>query len=262
MTKTLKQRLFEFVAFCEGGAGYLNLSWNFDGQGVSLGMPQFAWGQGKAQEFLKACAKKDRALFRKLCTTFVKYYGKDMDLSDSLLEACMLSTRSPKPNTPSPAMKWITERQEQNRKGDWVPLPHWQTIFMRILKEPVFQAVQLACMEPYWQDAVDDWKFYGGTTELELLFCLDCSIQNGQGKIGKVSQGKVVIEFDKRGGMRLPPSKRFPALLESVVATCLTKWQSNVRRRKECALTGKGMVNGRRLDLARDFGIKAVAPIF
>lgn len=244
---SLREKLFQVVFRFEGGRGFENLSWNFDGQGASLGCIQFAWGQGNAQRLLKACAKKNPAKFKKALTQRVTYMqGKQkidavQDLSAALLAACDLDPKGE-------GLEWIVARQVKKvvrGKTVWQGHDHWQRAFEAILQDPEFQQVQLELAESYWKDAVEDFLFYKGETVGQLLFCLDVAIQNGMGKIGRAGQKKCIAKFMELGGsMKQSAASRFKTLADAVASTALEQWQADVRKRKYACLNGTGVVHG------------------
>ncbi len=241
-TRSEQEAVARAITMAFEGAGFVNLAGNFDGQGWSLGALQWNFGQGTLQPLILAMEKEGPKTFRELLT--VTHQGKAYDLAPLLLDAC----RMPK----TQAIAWADARCHGPGKRQLVE--PWRTGLAALLGHPGMQQAQIRAMQSYMDDAQADCAFYGLKTLRDLALFHDIAVQNGRGKVGKLSAADTRQAFESRGGMSLAPDKRRLAIALAVADTCNPRWRADVHSRKATIVHGAGMVHGRQYNLAQMYG--------
>ncbi len=241
-TRSEQEAIARNITLAFEGKGLTQATGNFDGQGWSLGGLQWNFGQGTLQPLILAMEKEGPKTFRELLT--VTHQGNVYELAAPLLEAC----RIPK----AKAIAWADARCWGNRKQHLVE--PWRTGIAALLAHKGMQEVQVRAMKAYMDDARADCAFYGLNTVRDLALFHDIAVQNGRGKVGKLSDPDTRRAFESRGGMSLSPEKRRLAIALAVADTCNPRWRADVHSRKATIVHGAGMVHGRQYNLAQLFG--------
>jgi hypothetical protein len=227
------------------GTDYIGLEGNFDGQGFTHGALGWCLGQGSLQKLLKEYQKADPELFKKCCTTYVKEYDKEMDLSPTLMKVSNMS--------PKEAVAWSELRQEKkvraNGKAYWEVAPHWVTVFKNIGSQPIFQAVQRKLADAVMTKALKYATEYGVRTNRGLAFFFDTCTQ--QGSVSLKSKAK--IKLRRIGSMAY--KDKLEALAKVMSEQAKREWAYDVYSRRKAIALGEGMAHGRYWHLDKDFGL-------
>lgn len=222
------------------GAGYIELTGNFDGQGFSFGVICFNLGKNTLQPLIRAMYQAGPETFKKCCTVKVAsapYNGAFVDLSNDLLAVC-------NEMTPEQAVKWAEARQDGNHR----PMQHWSSVFHNLGSEPGFQAIQRKFAKPYMDKAKKYMSEFGFVSERALALLYDICVQMGSVKIASLQR--------YRNGMKpgMLEQERLVLLAQSV-APQAGRWSSDGLSRKMAIAKGTGKVHGRYYDMAKDFGL-------
>jgi hypothetical protein len=207
-----------------------------DDQGLSHGVCQWCLGQGSLQPLLRKLDAEHPAVidaaFGPLAGTLRAVLAKDQ-------RAHMEWARSIQ--TPKPC----------------VILPQWRAAFRALGATPEAQAAQLAAAEGKYRAARRYCTDLGLRSERAVMLALDVITQNGSYLDG-AGRNRQRAEWDARG---VAEPDRLRAIVARVVQGSRARYQTDVHARKVTCAEGtsanadKGVVHGRRYDLAAEFGI-------
>lgn len=132
-------------------------------------------------------------------------------------------------------------------------LPEWQSGLESLMGSAIGIAVQRDAMAPLLDEARGWCSTYGVETERGLALFFDIRVQHG----GIEPHCKARILDRIRPGMA--DQERLAIVAEECVASGLGRRRGVVLSRKLCIIHGKGDVDGRTYDLAREFGLSDAA---
>lgn len=220
------EKAFLITGSFEGGAGYSNLSGNFDGMLMSFGIFQWNAGQGTLRPLLMKSLdylghEKAKALFG----NDNLYVLKQKLLSETAFKAWLLNL---------------------NNSGKQIVDP-WHDYFVALGKTPECQKAQREASVRYIQTAKRAMTSYGFKSERAFCLLFDIAIQNGSVTTRAHQQyiSKVSAELTER--------QKLSILAEAVATT--SNWVEDVRKRKQTIVKGTGTVHGRPYHLEREFGL-------
>jgi hypothetical protein len=202
---------------------------NFDGAGMSFGVIQFNLLTGTIQPMLRTLLTNSRPVMEKC-------FGKLLPELEP-----MLATRSTKEQ-----IAWAEKRTVQHR-----PLmKEWAAAFMALGLTPECQAIQRdIAKNRYYARACQYLQDYGLWSERALALMFDICVQNGSIQPGV--KKLILADFNKI--TETDPAKieveRMKIVANRRSESSASKWVENVRRRKLTIATGKGVVNGMKIDL-------------
>jgi len=223
------------------GKGYVNITGNFDGMGLSFGFIQWNFGMGSLQPLLMTMYENGPVTFKRCCT--VEVDGEVKDLSGYLVSVCRdMSNRE--------AVEWVSQRQT-NSGGRWRLLPHWQKVFENLGREPGFQAIQRKAAGEYMERARGYVRTLGFRTERALALMFDVCVQNGSIKKSAMDAYRRALAANPGAGER----QRLAMVAEAVAEASRPQFVQDVRSRKMCIVNGRGVVHGKSFDLAGAYGL-------
>jgi hypothetical protein len=218
---------------------FAGLAGDFDGQGMSLGVCQWNFGQGSLQPLLKAM---DQAHGSVVTDVFHNY-------SDEFRR--MLA--SPKEDQ----LNWA--RSIQSRRH--VIVEPWLGLLKALARSPEFQAIETEHAGHLIQTARTLCSTYSVHSERALALMFDITVQNGS--IDDVVRAQIERDFAKLDANQ-PADAREVARLQIVAnrraAASNPVYVNDVRIRKLTIANGAGVVHGRKYDLAAQYGI-TLAPL-
>jgi len=206
------------------GAGYSNISGDFDGMGLSLGFLQWNFGQKTLQPLMS------------------KFIGGFSDMAkqimqegaDELLSAINSGT----------ALDYA--KQKMNNGGNSIVEP-WLTRLKNLCNIQEFQAIQDEGAQSYVDRAISMCEKFDVYTVRAFCLFFDIAVQNGS-----------VIHPPQVSGMN--DIDKLNAIVNAVVTQTNQQWQNDVRIRKESIVNGKGTVHGRAVNFTDINDSDAFAP--
>ncbi len=214
---------------------FSGLSGDFDGQGISLGVCQWNFGQGSLQPLLKRLCSEypetARALFHddlaRLTALFSATKGEQLAFARSIQD---------------PIRKRVNEP--------------WGGRFKALGRSDQFQRIQADAAATLFGDARRLCGDYGLWSQRGVALMFDIKVQNGS--IGTAVQERIREEF--RGiATTLSPEEQETTRLRIVAnrraEAANARWVEEVRKRKLCIADGRGTVHGIEYDLEEQFGI-------
>lgn len=215
---------------------FAGLSGNFDGQGMSLGVLQWNFGQDSLQPLFKEMINKHPKVIKGI---FGTHYGVLLQVLKSGKEELMTFARS----IQHPIKNYLYEP--------------WRGMFKSLGRTGEFQDIQVRHADKLFKSALRLCSDYGLWSERAVALMFDIKVQNGS--IGRLVKAQITqessglpksltrneLEVEK---MRIVANRRAEA--------SSARWIEDVRARKLCCANGKGMIHGIDYDLEGQFGIR------
>lgn len=215
---------------------FVGLSGDFDGQGISLGVLQWNFGQNSLQPLLKEMTNKHPKIIKGI---FGAHYGILLQVLKSGKEELITFARS----IQHPIKHYLHEP--------------WRGMFKSLGRTGEFQDIQVRHADKLFKSALGLCSDYGLWSERAVALMFDIKVQNGS--ISRLVKAQIIqeskglpknltnseLEVEK---MRIVANRRAEA--------SNPRWVDDVRARKLCCANGKGMVHGIDYDLEGQFGIR------
>lgn len=250
----------------EGHAGWGNLSNNFDGQGVSMGILNQNLGQGTLQPLLIAMRDQhfsvleqhfDSTQLKSLLGMLATWEKENPPsaLNSMAVENLELVRERVLLDDPqvdktyavmniqtlgnSSSVKWAKKTLYSDSRGRKFK-PQWKTALKDLAQDPVYVSLQIEAAQYIHRRALEYKQRLGWTKLRSYLFLFDIVVQNGSLK------DKHFIAFDRWHTERGPFSEEQQMLemLDIRVKDVNPKWRDDVLRRKKTIILGTGFVHG------------------
>ncbi len=251
----------------EGHAGWTNLSNNFDGQGVSMGILNQNLGQGTLQPLLINLRDNNKSVLENAMTpsmldSLLGMLEKWERSSDSVTAVSALgeaTTQSRRlvlnqdPNidkkyayagiqtrSNSASVRWAkktlyTDSAGRNFKSAW------KTALKEIAGHPDYVSQQIEAAQ-YIHDRALDYKGRLGWKQLRAyLFLFDIVVQNGSLKDKHFEEYE---DWLAEQTSRVTEEEQMLEMLEIRIKDVIPKWAKDVRSRKQTVILGSGFVHG------------------
>lgn len=251
----------------EGRDGWKNITNNFDGQGMSLGLMQQNFGQGTLQPLLIKSIQKDSSNMKKIFTsgdyaslkTMLEDWGDKAIATQSLVRK--LSTSQEElfaPPGPINALdiggdlhfeKDAVTTQAVNVSVQWAAthlysgsafIPRWKKSFQDLAITAAYRTSQVEADKKIFLKAKDYLTYFKFTELRSLLFLFDVAVQNG----GFTDEHKAAYKSWLTKNPNSTEKARLLALLEARLTTVNSKYIEDVRSRKTSIILGTGKVHG------------------
>ncbi|MCC7405317.1 MAG: hypothetical protein IT288_13045 [Bdellovibrionales bacterium] len=247
----------------EGRSGWANLTNNFDGQGVSLGLLQQNLGQGSLQPLLINMRDQASSVWQAVLSPAQR----------RSLEAMLARWEQAKALEPESASNWDLEISvldiDAGRKVnltarnqasvDWAVAtlyrnptqfhPDWQLALEALARTPEYVGQQIEAALALHARATGYADDHGFGLRASYLFFFDIAVQNGgipsadwQEWQGLVESHPEWVEQDK-----------LVSLLEIRLRRVLPRWREDVRKRKMTIIVGQGVVHGSSRHLPQEY---------
>lgn len=214
---------------------FAGLSGDFDGQGLSLGVLQWNFGQGSLQPLLLEMARRHGVLFREL-------FRPD--------DAMLLETLSGDRNA---QLDFARSIQHPVKHQIYEP---WRGRFKALCRTAEFQAIQTRAAEALHQSARRLAGEYGLASQRGIALMFDIKVQNGS--ISAPTRQQILADFEQLA-TELPAALREVARMKIIAQrradAANPRWVEDVRARKLCIALGEGTVHGISYNLAEQFAI-------
>lgn len=251
----------------EGNVGWKNISGNFDGQGISLGLLQQNLGQGTLQPLLIEMFRRDLKTmqtnfsstnltslkgmletwlgssvgsadvgFEELFPEGGSFNELDMDF-DVVQEQAMNNSQS---------VSWAVQKAldgSGNVKSDW------KASFQNMAVSNMYRSQQLEASTKIFTKALAYFKSLNFTELRFLLMMFDFVVQNGS--IGSSHLDIYENWLDSHPGA--PEEARALALLEARLTTVRPQYVADVRSRKTTIIKGTGVVHQTTRNLPKEY---------
>jgi peptidoglycan hydrolase-like protein with peptidoglycan-binding domain len=221
---------------CKGAPpeSFAELSGDFDGQGLSLGVCQWNIGQGELQPLLTEMAE-----------------AYSVVVNDTLHDHAV-EFRTMLASSREEQMAWARSLQDGRHR---IAEP-WAGLLKTLARTEEFQSIQVAASNRTYQAALALCGEFGLTTERAVALMFDIKIQNGN--ISDVVKAQIERDFAHLSAPPLPQQAevaRLQIVANRRSAASDPRWREDVRVRKLTIANGTGTVHGRGYDLDAQYGI-------
>lgn len=250
----------------EGHSGWENLSNNFDGQGVSMGILNQNLGQGSLQPLWIAMRNDHRDVLESIMTPSMlsamlsmlndwerkSLHSKSFAINtEDEIEKVPLNDRQDgvdklygfiqtKSRSTSASVAWAKRTLYSDSAGR-VFKSAWKTALKKLASHPAYVSLQIRAAR-YIHDRAHGYRRLLGWNQLHsYLFLFDIVVQNGSLKQKHFDKMEAWLSSQKR---TLTEQEEMKALLEIRVVDSNPIWQDDVRKRKTAIINGKGFVHG------------------
>ncbi len=242
----------------EGADGWANLTGNFDGQGVSLGLLNQNLGQGSLQPLLIKLWQSHPEVARSILAP---------DHLQSMTEMLQLWQGTPVPGGPSAgpssridepppgaqsmggrestSVAWAVRSLYAGEHFD----PVWKAELTALASHPDFVSIQIAAALDLHSQALNDERRIGVRELRAYLMMFDVAVQNGGFYPDDVSDYAAYV----RGAPHATSSQKLEVLLSLRLRHVRSRFVADVRSRKRAIIRGKGVVHGEVRDLPAQY---------
>jgi len=241
-TAPLEQRCLALTGSFETGQPppecFAGLSGDFDGQGLSLGVCQWNFGQGSLQPLL---LEIDRT---------------HPDIVDAVFQDYAAEFRTVLQGSQDDQMSWARSIQDSQKR---VTEP-WRGLLKSLCRREEFQEVQTNNANALLAAARALCTEFGVRSQRALALLFDIKVQNGS--IGKIVKAQIMHDFaalTPPGDANADEVARLQIIANRRAEAANPQWVEDVRARKLTIANGQGTVHGRFYDLQGQYGIRISA---
>ena len=258
----------------EGNDGWINLTNNFDGQGISMGLLNQCLGQGSLQPMMLELRNANPELLRGIFsssnlssmlkmlsqweahsfTSSLKFsdYGYSAlddphlvaeELGLSPLDLTEVSSALVARN--QVAVNWAVQNVYSGKNFK----PEWRKSFAAMASSTPYRSIQIAKAAKIHAAAKELMTALGFKSLKSYLFFFDIGVQNGG--IGSSVRSQFKAWAVKNASAA--ETVRLKKLLELRLRVVLSEYVFDVRSRKTAIIDGKGIVHESRRDFAKEF---------
>lgn len=214
---------------------FAGISGDFDGQGMSLGVLQWNFGQGSLQPLLKEMLSKHRNLMEKIFNEYL-----------TVLETVLKLDRESQ-------LEFLRSIQHPVKHFIYEP---WRGMFKSLCRTEEFQKIQIKHAQDLFEKALDLVKDFNLWSERAVALMFDIKVQNGG--IRDITKKQITVEIEKipetdRNDLEV---KKMVIIANKRAEASNPRWIEDVRSRKLCIAYGKGYVHGIEIDLENQYGIR------
>ena len=248
---------FSITGSYEGASGWSNLSSDFDGQGVSLGIMSQSLGKGTLEPLLIKMRDNHRAVLERTFTatqlsSLLGMLGKwesTKALPASLRELASLEAQAVEAYTASAANAEAATWARNTLYASGQFIPEWATALRALAETPEYVSLQIDAATAYHDQARNYMKKTSTGQLRAYLTFFDLVIQNG----GLTDKD----EADYKTYLQETPYATEEARLNMAVALRVRwvkpEFAEDVKSRKHAIINGKGQVHGTLRDLEREY---------
>ncbi|MBC7419957.1 MAG: hypothetical protein H7328_04445 [Bdellovibrio sp.] len=256
----------------EGREGWKNITGNFDGQGMSLGLMQQNFGQGSLQPLLIKMFKQDNA---SLARNFVNadYLSLKVMLEDWQNGAISIPNVKSKvnPNELFPEVQALNDLDtnphkfasplaaaQNNVSVDWAKnkilsgtniIARWKTAFQNTSVSAAYRTLQVEAGTAMFLKAKKYKETFKFTELRSLLVMYDIVVQNG----GFTATHLTIFNNWLAKNPKATEQARLLALLDARLTTVNPTYVEDVRARKSSIIYGLGNVHGSARNYPKEF---------
>lgn len=218
---------------------FSGISGDFDGQGLSLGVLQWNFGQNTLQPLLKEMIKKNPKIVKTLFNT----------ISDKKYDDLVKALNSDKEKL----MEFARSIQHPVKHYIYKP---WKKMFKLLGETTEFRDLQVKYSKKQYRSALKLCSDYGLWSERGIALMFDIKVQNGS--ISRAVKGEILKAFDKlpkRLSKENLEVRKMRIIANKRAEASNPRWIEDVRSRKLCCANSKGIVHGVNYDLDKQFAI-------
>ena len=239
----------------EGSDGWVNLTNDFDGQGLSLGVLNQCLGQGSLQPMLirlrdehpgtlKALVGPEH--LRSLLDMLTKWQNDArLGVEDVPLSKLDNPEENGGPQAAAANQESVRWAAANLYEGGGRFLPEWRTELSALASSPEYVSIQLEAAARDHEHAVADEARVGVRELRGYLFLFDIQVQNGGLYARDFGDYAAYLKKNPRAGA----TDRMKKLLELRLRHVRRQYQEDVRSRKLAVILGTGKVHGEARDL-------------
>lgn len=250
--------------FETGRAGsFSGLTGNFDGQGVSFGLMNFAWKAGSLLTLLKA-------FLRDHPVAFAEVFAPDAERFQEVVLATKVDPENPKRQERDIDRQMEFARNVLNDASKNIREP-WRSYFGRLEVNPHFRRIQVEAVRRAVERARYWCQYFGLSTERSFVFMFDLVSSHGgawlnarkfKGRRRAVLRAMLKKKKGDVGRNELTEIETLEVIANMIADVSDERWRKKVRARKLWFVKGSGTVHGKSWDLAKDFGVTDALPNF
>lgn len=260
----------------EGHTGWTNLTNNFDGQGVSLGLFNQNLGQGSLQPLMIRLRQNSLTKFKsfypknqydsvngmltkwggvsnslsKVTNSFDTYESDFSDLDDPeaielLGDSNSLQLMKASSSKNQVSVDWAVKNVFNGKSFK----PEWKTAFQKMAGSPEFVTIQVTAAKAIHDKAMGYMKKFGFKEMRAYFFFFDIVVQNG-GISTTIANKYLAWEKSNKSQSEITKLKK---LLEYRLALVINKYRNDVKSRKHAVIDGKGTVHGEKRDFSKEY---------
>lgn len=252
----------------EGGQGWINITNNFDGMGMSLGLLQQNFGTGSLQPLLLKFRNQDRNQMQSYFSNSDFTSLENMLLQNSFMAALSGEEESPElfPNkmslspldespmgfsafsTGSGAVNWAVTQLYAGGDGRTF-IPRWKSSFQNMANSANYRSFQVESAVRIYQKAQQYFKTFGFREFRSLLLMYDFVVQNG----GFNSTHLSLFNAYKAANPQASETQLAMKLLDIRLTSVRAQYRGDVYARKSAIIQGTGTVHGKTRNLPKEF---------
>ncbi|MFN8624902.1 MAG: peptidoglycan-binding domain-containing protein [Candidatus Binatia bacterium] len=217
---------------------FAGLTGDFDGQGISLGVCQWNFGQGSLQPLLREIERTHP------------------EIVDAVFQDHAAELRAVLREAHSEQMNWARSKQDVRNN---VTEP-WRGLFKALCRRAEFQAIQAKYAGDLLVAARALCTEFDVRSQRALALLFDIKVQNGS--INVVVKAQIARDFavlDPSGNPDTDEGARLRIIANRRAEAANPRWVEDVRTRKLTIANGVGKVHGRYYDLQEQYGIGLTA---
>lgn len=269
----------------EGPDGWENLTNNFDGQGLSLGLLNQCLGQGSLQPLLIQMRNLYIGEMKSVLSTanfnsmlaMLNSWETTMSINDFVATEAQLRAHGfSKLDDPAMIEKEIGFNPEvhlmanltgKNQNSvNWAVnnlyngssfKSDWKTQLVALSGSAGYRSIQVAAALDLHLSALELFKTYGLTQLRGYLFMFDIVVQNGG--ISATAKANIMAQF--KANPNWNETQKLNAILTERLKYVKAAYVADVRSRKQSLINGNGTVHGTRRDYGREYCAVFAAPM-
>lgn len=275
-TATLFALAMNISGSFEGHEGWENISNNFDGQGLSLGLFNQNLGQGSLQPLLLRLRSNSKNIFDKFFTKtqltslnamLNQWNGNPTNsvLSKGLPALDFYKNKISPLDDPSmldeietlPSQQKVLSSKNQ-KSVDWAIntiyngskfKPEWKIAFQKLASSPEYISLQVEAAKYIHNKSVNYMNTFKFKETRAYLFFFDIVVQNGSLTSGVENKYRTWVKSNANAS-ELNKLKQF---LEYRLALVRPQYVNDVRLRKTAVIVGTGTVHGTKRDFRKEY---------
>jgi peptidoglycan hydrolase-like protein with peptidoglycan-binding domain len=248
--------------------GFGGLTGNFDGQGLSFGLMNFAFKAGSLPPLLQEFITKhpDR---------YAAAFGKDAGRFKEIVFATKPDPSNPKRRVRDVERQMAFVNTQMNlypakAKGNKIVEP-WKTYFGRLENDPKFRKIQVAAVRRALDRARYWSNYFELRTERGFAFMFDLVSSHGgawlnapkfKGRRRALLRKMLAAKKAELGRDTLTEREKMEVIANMIADVSLPEWREKARVRKLWFVRGSGKVHGHAWDIRKDFGVTDNVPDF
>lgn len=260
----------------EGHEGWSNLTGNFDGQGISMGLLNQPLGTGSLQPMWAEMRNLNPALMKTVMTAAhydsmtamlktwgatiktasalnIKDYGyNDLDEPEMVANEIGVNVEDLQAiniMATSGNAKSVTWAKQNALKSNGDIKTDWEKQLQTLANTADYRSIQVSKAEKIHREALDLFNYFAGSELRSYLFFFDIVVQNGGISTAVKTKYNTWLKSNKTASEKT----RMLKILEYRLGTVRVQYVGDVKARKTSILNGKGTVHGSARDYEKEY---------